>query len=131
MTLTSRLRDNPRATLVVVGYALAVLVASVIPTPPGGLTPNGPLGLVGLDKWVHGVGYAVLGFGLAHASRARRATAIGHVVVVAGAYGAGIELVQALLPYRSFSIADMGANVLGAVVGGLLWYVINRLQTGR
>ncbi|KAB1192446.1 antibiotic resistance protein VanZ [Haloferax sp. MBLA0076] len=131
MTLTTRLRDNPRATLVVLGYALVVLVASVVPTPPGGLTPSGPLGLVGLDKWVHGVGYAVLGFGLALASRAQRGTEIGHVIVVASAYGAGIELVQATLPYRSFSIADAGANVLGAVLGGLLWYISNRLQTGR
>ncbi|KAB1186699.1 MULTISPECIES: VanZ family protein [Haloferax] len=131
MTIVARLRERPRSTLVVVGYALVVLVVSVIPTPPGGLSPSGPLGLVGVDKWVHGIGYAGLSLGLGFASQARRPAEIRTVVVVASCYGACIELVQATLPYRSFSLADMGANVVGAVLGGVLWYVVVRPHVGR
>ncbi|WP_411965370.1 VanZ family protein [Haloferax sp. YSMS24] len=131
MTLIETLREHPRRTLVVLGYALAVFVASVVPTPPGGLTPTGPFGVVGLDKWVHAVGYAVLGFGCASALQARQAREMGIAVAAAGLFGATIELVQALVPYRSFSLLDMGANVLGAFVGVVLWYAVTRLQTGR
>lgn len=128
MSFVDHLRDRPRRILLVLGYALVVFVASVMPTPGGSLTPAGPLSLVGLDKWLHGVGYAGLGFGLALATGARRPDEIRTAVVVTGLYGAGIELVQALLPYRTFSVADMGANVFGAVLGGLLWYAAVRLR---
>lgn len=131
MTLTETLRQHPRRALVVLGYAVAVFVASVVPTPPGGLTPTGPFGVVGLDKWVHAVGYAALGFGGASALQARQAREIGVAVVAAGLFGATLELVQALVPYRAFSLLDMGANVFGAFVGALLWFVVTRLQTGR
>ncbi|KAB1197263.1 MULTISPECIES: VanZ family protein [Haloferax] len=131
MSAIDTLRAHPRRTLVVLGYAVVVFVASVLPAASGSLTPTGPLGVVGLDKWIHAVGYAGLGFGVAYALQARGVTESGTAVVVAAVFGACIELVQALLPYRSFSLLDMGANLFGAFVGGVLWYAVTRLQTGR
>ena len=131
MTLAETFREHPRRVLLLFGYALTVVVASVLPTPAGGLTPTGPLGVVGVDKWMHAVGYAVLGFGVASALGTRRAREIGWAVAAASLFGATLELVQALLPYRSCSLFDMGANVFGAVLGGGLWYAATRLQNGR
>ena len=46
------------------------------------------------------------------------------LVVVAAVYGALMELAQACLPIaRSFSWADMVANVMGAMGGALLWRI--------
>ncbi|CQR51026.1 MULTISPECIES: VanZ family protein [Haloferax] len=131
MNPIARLRENPRRAAVALGYAFVVLVASVVPTPPGSLTPMGPLGLVGLDKWVHAAGYAGLGFGFAAATRARGREEVAAAVVAAGAFGAGIEVVQAVLPYRSFGVADAGANLVGAVLGGVVWVALVRVAESR
>ncbi|AFK18208.1 antibiotic resistance protein VanZ [Haloferax mediterranei ATCC 33500] len=124
MSHLDKLRTHPQRTLAVFAYVAVVLIASVISTPAGGLSPIGPLGLVGLDKWLHAVGYAGLGFALAFAVRAIRLREVGGAIAVAGLYGLCIEFVQAGLPYRTFSVMDMGANVLGAMLGGVLWYVV-------
>ncbi|ELZ93125.1 VanZ family protein [Haloferax sulfurifontis] len=131
MNPIARLRENPRRAAVALGYAFVVLVVSVVPTPPGSLTPMGPFGLVGLDKWVHAVGYAGLGFAVASAIRARGREEVAAAVVAAGAFGAGIELVQATLPYRSFGVADAGANLVGAALGGIVWVVVARGSESR
>jgi VanZ family protein len=36
-------------------------------------------------------------------------------------YGVSLELVQAMLPYRSFDYADMIANGVGALLGALIY----------
>jgi hypothetical protein len=59
---TRRVRAVPA-----VCYAVVVLVASVVDPPAGGSVSTGPLGLVGFDKWLHGLGYAVLAALLAYA----------------------------------------------------------------
>ncbi|ELZ94776.1 VanZ like family protein [Haloferax mucosum ATCC BAA-1512] len=126
----SRLDTQPtsRRRLAVVAYAVVILVASVSSTPPGSLSPSGVLGLVGLDKWLHALGYAGFAFGLAFAVRGGDRHEIWVAIAGASVYGIGIEVVQAGLPYRAFSVADMGANVLGAVVGGLLWFGVTRAE---
>ncbi|POG53836.1 VanZ family protein [Haloferax marisrubri] len=131
MNPVARLRESPRRAAVALGYALVVLAASVVPTPPGSLAPMGPLGLVGLDKWVHAVGYAGLGFAFASAVRAEGRREVVAAVVTAGAFGAGIEVVQAVLPYRSFGVADAGANLAGAVLGGVVWVAAVRVADAR
>ncbi|ELZ58143.1 MULTISPECIES: VanZ family protein [unclassified Haloferax] len=131
MNPIARLRENPRRAAVALGYALGVFAASVAPTPPGSLAPMGPLGVVGLDKWVHAAGYAGLGFAFASAVRARGRDEVAAAVLAAGAFGAGIELVQAVLPYRSFGVADAGANLVGAVLGGVVWVATVRVAGAR
>lgn len=42
-------------------------------------------------------------------------------------YGAGIEILQALTPWRSFSIADFTADAIGVLLYWLLWkWVLQR-----
>lgn len=101
------------------GVALALTAASVVPTG-GSVSLTGPLGVVGLDKWLHGLGYAglagVTAFALVDDVRVDVRLAA-RTAAAAVAYGVGIELVQAALPYRTFSLADAAANGVGAVAG--------------
>lgn len=76
-------------------------------------------------------GYAGLGFAFASAVRARGRDEVAAAVLAAGAFGAGIELVQAVLPYRSFGVADAGANLAGAVLGGVVWVAAVRVADAR
>lgn len=107
-----------RRYVLVIGYATALFAASIVPLPESDPTP-GPFGLVGLDKWIHGVGYAALAVLLARARRARAARSLLVLMLAAIGYGLGVEVVQALVPTRTFSTADAGANALGATLGTL------------
>jgi len=99
--------------------ALAVTVASLVP-PGDGLSITGPLGVLGIDKWLHGIAYAGLAgttaFALVEDVRVdvRLALRAGLGAIL---YGVGVELLQAALPYRTFSLLDAAANSVGAVVG--------------
>lgn len=132
MTGARHLRARVRETLAahpvrygLVGlYAAYVLLASVVDPGGGGggLPPRGPLGLVGVDKWLHLATYATLGFGAAYALLARRGRPLVVAAVAATAFGAGVEVVQAPLAARSADLADAAANGLGAALGVGLWW---------
>lgn len=79
-----------------------------------------------IDKVQHFLAYAALTvLGLA-ASRGARATAVVAGVV---AFGAGVEVLQALLPTgRTGSVLDGLANTAGA---GLAWVLWRMLEQGR
>lgn len=112
----------------------AVAVAGVIfyfsvSVPPG--VPSGfPETILGffLDKWLHFAAYAALAAALGYACLApgyrldRRELAL--VFLVALGYGASIELLQAMLPERAFSVADMVANGIGAALGTGPWRLL-------
>ncbi len=118
----AEVRQRTFATLLVaVGV---VFVGSVLPLPTGGGDPGvalaGPFG-VGPDKVVHAVSYATIA-GLAVLERRTRGVRNGvvglvAVVVVVAAFGAGVEVVQSVVPGRTASGADAVANAVGAVVG--------------
>lgn len=93
--------------------AAGILVASVV--PGGGASALGPLGVVGLDKWLHAIGYATLA-GAVTVAYGRVTVGVGAAV----AYGVFIEFVQLGVPSRSGSVLDALANLAGAVVGALL-----------
>jgi VanZ family protein len=103
-------------------FGAYVLVASVVdpPSGAGGGLPAAPLG-VGLDKWLHLAAYAALAFLLAFARDVRLTRATVAVAVVAAAYGAGIEVLQAFVPARAFDPADAATNALGALLGVSAW----------
>lgn len=96
--------------LVVVGLALVVLVASLV--PGGGATLPSPFGVVGADKWLHAAAYATLAGAVTFADG--RAV-VG--VLAAVAYGALVELLQFGVPYRSASTLDAVANGVGGLIG--------------
>ncbi|TKX42552.1 MULTISPECIES: VanZ family protein [unclassified Halorubrum] len=113
-------RDRARA----FGVALAVLVASVVPVPASSGGEESALGgaldalpaEVGLTDPFHLVGYAVLAALLVPVARGHR---FGPLLAAgaAVAFGFGIELVQAPIPWRSFAWRDAAVNAVGAVIG--------------
>ncbi len=81
----------------------------------------------GADKPVHAALYLLLALGLIRAARASawsRRTTIAWGLIVPIGYGAFLEAVQSLLPYRSAEWADVVANALGTALGVMLgmWY---------
>ena len=70
-----------------------------------------------LDKLEHALGYALLAAWAAMLFATRR----GLMLAAAGlvAWGVGIEGLQALVPWRSASLADVVANVVGVAVGSM------------
>lgn len=51
-------------------------------------------------------------------------------VIIASAYGASLEWVQAGIPGRAFDYADMLANIVGACLGAFLFRVYLRKVLG-
>ena len=89
------------------GMTAAVIVLSLIPVPF-------ELG-EGQDKIGHFTAYASLAFwfGMLRTGRSRQ-------LGIAAAFtlmGVGIEFLQGLTDYRSFEVADMVANAIGAALG--------------
>ncbi len=111
-----------------VGFvAGALFVLMVIPTETAP-TPAIQPPLMGFDKWLHLIDYAVLAFVLAGALRASSQSVIGRAWGGTSAYGLALELLQSGIPYRAFSLGDIAANLLGAGLGVGLWYVAVSLQ---
>jgi VanZ family protein len=87
----------------------------LVPVPSGSV-----LRAAGRDKAVH---FAVfLGFAVFH--QLDRRPAAGRTLLISFAFAAGIELAQAILPYRSASLLDFVAGAAGAAGGVLLLAVI-------
>lgn len=118
--------------LAVAVVAAAILWASVT-RPTGVRGVLGPLGIVGLDKWLHAVAYACLAVVLAYALAEWDATAAAvGVLLAAMAFGLGVELLQSTIPYRTFSWWDLLANAVGATVVAVGWRAISpRLRVRR
>ena len=93
--------------------AAAILYLSVIPVPE---RPEVPF----LDKAVHACQYLVLAWLLVQAIRAGGLAEPGDgrfAWIYATSYGLLIELLQALIPWRSAELADALANAVGALAG--------------
>jgi VanZ family protein len=117
------------ATVAVVGLTIAI--GSLSPAPAGTVAglEDGPL--VGADKYLHFVGFVGLGAAAVLAAGRRRPTSrvLVATVLTAGAFGAGIELLQHAVPGRTPEVADALANALGAAAGATLGAVV-RSRTG-
>lgn len=105
--------------------AAVICYYSLFDTPGGGgPVPMGPFGLVHADKWLHALGYGALAGALGYASLRVDGRTLAVTFLLAAGYGVTIELLQAPLPERAFSVADMGANVLGAFLGLVVWRLL-------
>ena len=103
--------------LAVAGYTALTFYVSVIPVKQA-------LPVDHFDKVVHFFQYLLLAWLLVQATRASRLQVPGLRRTIWGAatsYGLLIELVQAMLPWRSAELLDMVMNGLGAAVGTLLF----------
>lgn len=101
-----------------VAFAALVLAASLVPIPSGAPTGGGTVlpAWFGLTGSFHLVGYAVLAVLLVRTARGRRFGAL-LAAAAAVAFGFGVELVQAPVPWRSFAWTDAAVNAVGAAVG--------------
>ena len=85
-------------------------------------------GVSNVDKWQHTFAYFVLSFSflLAYKRTHRLTKQISILVLLSSAgYGLALELVQYLFfEYRYFEWVDALANVLGAIIGFVLFRVI-------
>jgi VanZ family protein len=105
------------------GFAMAVAFASFLHAPDA-IAETGPLGLYALDKWIHAGSYAVVAFLLAYAAHVKHVLLLVAIAVVTTLAGVGIEFVQSTIPWRTFEVADMYANTVGAVAAVALWRVV-------
>lgn len=88
------------------GWAAVILFFSVSPSIGGGL--NSGLG-------AHGTAYFLLCLLMIGLLRSLGwQGALWWSVILTGLYGAAIELVQALIPYRAFEVADIVVNCAAA-----------------
>jgi len=121
-------RPVSTADAAVAALAVAILVASVIPVPAA--TPRtDPTGSVATTTLLHLAGYATLAAvgvaavvddGWLGRLTTRRWVAVAAVIVAVALFGVATELLQGLVPWRTFSVAEMGLNAASAAVGGLL-----------
>lgn len=115
-----------RRGLLLLLWLLIVLILSIIPVPETDVGPKD------LDKVVHFVIYgitALLFWRFLH--NMEGCGMIGLIsVAFASLYGILIEIIQSLLPYRSFSVGDIVSNTLGAIAFVIL-SSINPFKTVR
>ncbi|VFQ42486.1 VanZ family protein [Desulfoluna butyratoxydans] len=98
-----------RTTRILLGLSLAAItVLSLVPV-------RGSLAVDIWDKAQHAGAYVYLTLLTCTASPLRRLT-WRHVALLM-VYGLGIEVAQAFLPWRSFSLLDMVANASGIALG--------------
>jgi len=107
-----------------VGWALVVLVASLVHLPGAATPTTGPFGVLPADKWQHGLAYAVLGGLVARALGRATVRAALLAVGLAVGVGLGVELCQSFVAWRTASLADGAANAVGAVVGVAGWRLV-------
>ena len=91
-------------------------------------------GVSGIDKWEHTFAYLVLAItslvALKHSKRWSANTSY-FILLACGLYGFSLELVQFyFFSYRFFEWLDALANVLGAVLGYLLFVLFNKNKRG-
>lgn len=110
----------------VVVVAGVLFVTSLIDPPAMGSdpVPYGPLGVMLLDKWIHALGYMAFAGVLLYALAGADPRTLAVAVAIAVGYGLGIEIAQAFLSERSFDLADLAANAVGAVAAAAGWRTI-------
>lgn len=114
--------------LLVAATLVTLLVFSVVRPSATGPIP-GPFGLVPQSTWLHAVGYAGLAVVIAYALQTSPRPdwqVLCAVFAFATAYGAGIELLQSTIAYRTFDTADILVNAAGAAVAVAGWKLLVR-----
>lgn len=110
-------------------YAIFLLVISLL---PGGNLPSVPdwFSLFSPDKVAHFGAYGLFALLLSVTfSKGRIYRAILYAVSIAAVYGIVMEILQGISGTgRHFDPVDMVANLLGAILGGLAFYLFTLLR---
>ena len=97
-------------------YSIIIVVLSLAPVS----VPE-EIEFVLFDKVVHAFSYLLLSFIAVNTFRRLR---LSRPKVYSFSYsfflGLSIEIVQFFLPFRSFEVGDMGANLVGSIIGCLI-----------
>lgn len=113
----------------VITVAGIILYYSIQAGPGTQTFQTGPLGIFPYSDWLHFLAYACLAVMLAYAlhdSRLPEWQVVVLVGVCAIGYGVTIEVMQSRLPSRTFAVADMGVNAVGAAVAVACWRLLAR-----
>jgi VanZ family protein len=95
---------------------------------------SGPFGVIGFDKWLHGIGYALLTATLIYAfegsARISRRNQLALAVCLAVVFGICLEFVQWPIPQRTMSGLDAIADATGACLLAAVWWGMRTVQSG-
>jgi len=125
----TRVSDRFRWRLALVAIpAIAIFVAAIVPTGDS-VARSGPLGLLTLDLWLHASAYLLLELAVLAAVADDEFPAVAALPSLAVVcYGITLEGVQGLLAYRSASLVDIVANIVGALLALVLWALRTRFR---
>lgn len=118
-------------------YALTYIIAAFIVVASTMKVSEFPsIPMPGIDKPVHFFMYALLTFVIAldySKFVKRRLSCMNCIAIplIAALFGFLMECIQYFLPYRSFSLWDMLANMLGALLGIVIFIIIQLLRRGH
>ncbi|WP_178917954.1 VanZ family protein [Natronomonas gomsonensis] len=120
--MTTSLPPAPRSLRYfgVFACAAVILYASVL--DPGEGTPERLFG-IGVTVYLHVVAYAGFAGAVGYALLATDRRALLIAATASMLYGAGIEVVQSFLAYRTMSAFDVAVNAGGATIGAALWWL--------
>ncbi len=102
------------------GWAAAIVWLSLTPAPPA-------LDIAYSDKLGHLAAYGLLMFWFSQLYAGQRLRLLHAAAFIA--MGAGLEIVQGQLGYRTYDLIDMLANTLGVLLGWGAALVVPRIRT--
>lgn len=110
------------------GYLAALLCLSLIRISSADLTNDSdPSHIIRLDHLIHFASFLVPAWILLFSNRIKSpiftATPLAYLIMFSFTLAFISEMVQCLVPYRTFNPKDMIANLLGAGVGALIYFM--------
>jgi VanZ family protein len=122
-------RDAGKAAFALLLWLTAVILVSVSELLPSNSAPMLWVGTMQIsDKVLHFTAYTVLAFIPCFGFSRRAGIALAALTIL---LGVALEFTQELVPGRSFEFADMLANSIGVVSGGVLGVLARRIGTAR
>jgi VanZ family protein len=101
-----------------------VFLGSLLPGPNRGPPPRDPLGIAGVDKWLHTLAGAGLTVTLSSVRRPRTPGDVGGVLGLSVLYCGVLELLQTRHPWRTFEAGDVAAAAVGSGLGVVGWWAV-------
>lgn len=94
---------------------------------------TGPFGVIGADKWLHGIAYALLTATLVFAFvtpvQTNHRNRLVLAVCLAVVFGICLEFVQGPIPHRTMSGLDAIADAIGACLLAAVWWTIRSVRS--
>lgn len=118
-----RLPDVPTPIRRAVAVCCAVVILSGSLLDPGDGVPRGLLG-IDVSVYAHAVAYAGLAGAIGYAALSVDRRTLLAAAAIATVYGAGIEVLQGLVSYRTMAATDALLNAIAAAGGTVCWWLV-------